>query len=76
MDEDAIVALFTTLVRSGAIDEDLIHEAAADCDAADKPMAAHQLRCLLISAAGPSPVERVERARRSTMRVIEGGNDV
>jgi hypothetical protein len=74
MDEDAIVALFTTLVRAGAIDDDLIREAADDCDAAEKPMAAHQLRCILLSAMSPSPVERAEAMRRSGIRVIEGGN--
>lgn len=75
MEQDAVVALLTTMVRAGVIDEDLIHEAAADCDATGKEMAAHHLRCLLVSAAGPSPAERAERMRRPSMRVIEGGND-
>lgn len=74
MEEDAIVALFTQMIRSGIIDDDTVMDAVEDMEAAGKPMAAHQLRCLLIEAAAPSQVERRRTAMRARLKPIDGGN--
>jgi len=74
MEEDAIVALFTLMIRNGIIDDDTVIDAVEDMEAVGKPMAAHQLRCLLIEAAAPSHAERRQLAVRASLKAIDGGN--
>ena len=45
MEEDAIVALLTQMIRNGIIDDDTVMDAVEECEAEEKSMAAHQLRC-------------------------------
>jgi hypothetical protein len=73
MEETAIVALLTQMIRNGIIDDDTIHDAADECEASDQPMAAHQLRCLIVEANSAPAVERHRAAVRASLTPIDGG---
>ena len=75
MEEDAIVALLTQMIRNGIIDDDTVMDAAEETEAAGKPMAAHQLRCLLVGASAVPASERKRAAARARLTAIDGGND-
>lgn len=74
MEETALVALLTQMVRNGLIDVDTIHDAADECEARGQEMPAHQLRCLIVEASVTPATERQKEQRRAAMRVIDGGN--
>lgn len=74
MEEDAIVALLTQMVRNGIIDDDTVMDAVEEAEAAGKPTAAHQLRCLLIEASATPATERKKAAVRASLTAIDGGN--
>ena len=73
MDETALTALLTQLIRNGIIDEGTVHDAADECEASDQPMAAHQLRCLIVEADAQPATERHRAAVRATLTPIDGG---
>ena len=75
MEEDAIVALLTQMIRNGIIDDDTVMDAVEETEAAGKPMAAHQLRCLLFGAGAVPAMERKRAAARARLTAIDGGND-
>jgi len=74
MEETAIVALLTQMIRNGIVDEDTILDAADECEADGQPMAAHQLRCLIVEAGATPATERQKAARRARLTSIDGGN--
>lgn len=74
MDETAIVALLTQMVRNGVIDEATVLGAAAECEAEGARDAAHQIRCLLVEAGATPATERVRADRLSRLTSIDGGN--
>lgn len=74
MEEAAIVALLTQMIRNGIIDDDTVHDTADECDASGKAMAAHQLRCLLVEADATPATERKKAAVRASLTAIDGGN--
>lgn len=70
----ATTALFVEMLRAGALDEDVVIGAADECEAAGDAMAAHELRCLIISAASTPATETAKKRRRAALRAIDGGN--
>jgi hypothetical protein len=74
MDEKAIVALFTQMLRTGELAEGTVYAAAEECAAAGDRMSAHYLRCLAIQAGCSSATERAQIAKRAKFRAIDGGN--
>lgn len=75
MEEDAIVALLTQMIRNGIIDDDTVMDAVEESEAAGKPVAAHQLRCLLVGADATPATERKRSAARARLTAIDGGNE-
>ena len=73
MEEAAIVALLTTMIRNGLIDDGTILDAAEECEANGQPMAAHQIRCLIIEAGAEPATERNRAAARARLTPIDGG---
>lgn len=72
--DTATTALFVEMLRTGALDEDVVVAAAEECEAAGDAMAAHELRCLIVTAVSTPATEAAKQRKRAGFRTIDGGN--
>lgn len=80
MDEEALRALLTELVRRQIIPLEAVEHAADDCEVSGSEQAAHELRCLILRADSSRPSDWVKaksdkraNERRSRLHQIDGG---
>lgn len=77
MDDEAVAALLTEMLRAGALDPAIVQAAADRCEREGHDMAAHRLRCLELEAnATPEGEWSAQRARARLRVVSDGGNGV
>lgn len=77
MDDEAMAALMTEMLRAGVIGSNVVDAAADRCEREGNAMSAHRLRCLVVEAEATTESEWTARRARSRMRLVpDGGNDL